>query len=489
MDLEQFRRIQSRRKFFRDCAGGIGTIALAQMLEQDARAAAIEQNPLAPRKPHFPAKAKNIIFMFMEGGPSQIDLFDPKPELQKWHGKPLPAELTKDLRLAFTKPNAAVLGSPRVFTPQGKSGTEFSDFIPNIGSCADDLCLVRSMYTDAFNHHPGQLLLFGGSIQVGRPTMGAWVPLRPRQRIAEPAGIRRPQLRRRHQRRKLQLVERLSPLDLSGRGIPQFGRPGALSFEPSGVTREMQRASLDVLKDLNEEHYAQTGDMEIASRISFLRARFPHANVRARSARFFQGEPETLAMYGVNEEPTKQFATNCLLARRMVERGVRFVMLNHASWDDHTDLNRKLKTHCDMADKPTAALIRDLKQRGLLEDTLVVWGGEFGRTPMCEIRNPRDANNAGRDHHPLAYSLFLAGGGIKGGTVVGKTGRTLHERDRGQGPRPRPASHPVALSRPRSHPPHLPPHGPRLPPHGRGRQRSKEDAGVANVGQALSPAN
>src|SRR5437870_4007015 len=161
MDREQFRRIQTRRKFFRECAGGIGTVALAQLLARDGRAAADDTNrdtnPLAPRKPHFAPKAKNVIFMFMEGGPSQIDLFDPKPELEKWHGKPLPPELTKDLRLAFTKPNAAVLASPREFLPQGKSGIEYSDFIPNIGSCADDLWLVRSMYTDGVNDHPDQV--------------------------------------------------------------------------------------------------------------------------------------------------------------------------------------------------------------------------------------------------------------------------------------------------------------------------------------------
>src|ERR1051325_9246850 len=175
MDREQFRRIQTRRSFFRECAGGIGVMALAQLLEKDGYAAATESNPLAPKKPHFPAKAKNVIFMFMEGGPSQMDLFDPKPELQKWSGKPLPPSMTKDLRLAFTKPNAAVLASPRTFKKYGQSGIEYSDYIPNIGSCADDICLVRSMFTDAFNHHPGQLLLFGGSILVGRPTAGAWI--------------------------------------------------------------------------------------------------------------------------------------------------------------------------------------------------------------------------------------------------------------------------------------------------------------------------
>jgi hypothetical protein len=421
MDLKQFHSIQSRRSFFRECAGGIGTIALAQMLEREGRAAAVEQNPLAPRKPHFPPKAKNVIFMFMEGGPSQIDLFDPKPELQKWHGKPLPPELTKDLRLAFTKPNAAVLASPRVFTPHGQSGTEFSDLIPHIGSCADDLCLVRSMYTDAFNHHPGQLLLFGGSIQVGRPTMGAWVLYGLGSESQNLPGF----------------VVLSSGVGTSGgssnwssgylpstyQGVPfrSSGDPVLYLSNPPGVTREMQRANLDVLKDLNEEHYTQTGDMEIASRISSYELGFRMQMAAPELLDFSKESPETLDLYGVNEDATRQFATNCLLARRMVERGVRFVMLNHASWDDHSDLNRNLKKHCDVADKPTAALIQDLKRRGLLEDTLVVWGGEFGRTPMCEIRNPRDANNAGRDHHPLAYSLFLAGGGIKGGTVVGKT--------------------------------------------------------------------
>jgi hypothetical protein len=183
----------------------------------------------------------------------------------------------------------------------------------------------------------------------------------------------------------------------------------------------MQRGSLDVLKDLNQEHYSETGDLEIASRISSYELAFRMQSAAPELLDFSKESPETLAMYGINDGPSKQFGTNCLLARRMVERGVRFVMLTHASWDDHTDLNRKLKKSCDIADRPTAALIKDLKQRGLLENTIVVWGGEFGRTPMVEIRDPRDVNNAGRDHHPLAYSLFLAGGGIKGGQVIGKT--------------------------------------------------------------------
>jgi len=425
MDREQFRRIQTRRSFFQECAGGIGIMALAQLMEQEGRGAAMDVNPLAPKPPHFAPKAKNVIFIFTEGGPSQIDLFDPKPGLEKWSGKPLPPSMTKDLRLAFTKPNAAVLASPRKFQPYGKSGIEFSDYIPHIGSCADDLCLVRSMFTDAFNHHPGQLLLFGGSIQVGRPTMGAWVLYGLGSESQNLPGF----------------VVLGSGVGTSGgtsnwssgflpstyRGVVfrSSGDPVLYLSNPPGVTKEMQRAELDALKDLNQDHYGETGDMEIASRISSYELAFRMQMAGPELLDFSKESPETLEMYGVasggNGGPTKQFATNCLLARRMVERGVRFVMLTDASWDDHTDLNRKLKRHCDAADQPTAALIRDLKQRGLLDSTLVVWGGEFGRTPMVEIRDPRDENNAGRDHHPLAYSMFLAGGGIKGGQVIGKT--------------------------------------------------------------------
>src|SRR5687768_16863988 len=268
MDREQFRSIQNRRSFLRDCAGGIGTIALAQLMQQEGRAATPSVNPLIPKPPHFPPRAKNVIFIFTEGGPSQMDLFDPKPALEKWSGQPLPPSMTKNLRLAFTKPNAAVLASPRVFKPHGQSGTEFSDYIPNIASCADDICLVRSMFTDAFNHHPGQLLLFGGTIQVGRPTAGAWVLYGLGSESQNLPGF----------------VVLGSGVGTSG-GFSNWSSGflpstyGGVVFRssgdavlylssPPGVTREMQRAGLDALKDLNEEHLAATGDMEIASRIS-----------------------------------------------------------------------------------------------------------------------------------------------------------------------------------------------------------------------------
>jgi len=420
MDAQEFRSIQTRRSFFRECAGGIGIAALAQLMEREGRAETVV-NPLAPKAPHFPAKAKNVIFMFMEGGPSQIDLFDPKPGLQKWSGKPLPAEMTKDLRLAFTKPNAAVLASPRTFQHYGQSGIEFSDYIPHIGSRADDLCLVRSMYTDAFNHHPGQLLLFGGSIQVGRPTMGAWVLYGLGSESQNLPGFVVLGSGVGTSGGTGNWASGFLPSTYQGVVFRSSGDPVLYLSNPPGVTKEMQRAELDALKDLNEEHRAQTGDEEIASRIASYELAFRMQIAAPELLDFSKEKPETLAMYGVDKAPTRQFATNCLLARRMVERGVRFVMLTHASWDDHTDLNRKLKKNCDIADQPTAALLQDLKERGLLDETLVVWGGEFGRTPMVEIRDPRDANNAGRDHHPVAYSLFLAGGGIKGGQVVGKT--------------------------------------------------------------------
>src|SRR6185295_19296198 len=363
----------------------------------------------------------NVIFLFMECAPSQMDLFDPKPALQKYHGQSLPPSMTKDLRLAFIKPSAAVLASPRIFKPHGQSGIEFSDYIPNIASCADDICLVRGMVTDAFNHHPGQLLLFTGSQQFGRPTMGAWALYGLGSESQNLPGFVVLSSGVGTSGGASNWSSGFLPSSYGGVVFRSSGDPVLYLSNPPGITRDMQRAGLDTLKDLNQEHYAQTGDMEIASRISSYELAFRMQMAGPELLDFSKESPETLAMYGVNEDPTRQFATNCLLARRMVERGVRFVMLNHASWDDHTDLNRKLKKNCDIADQPTAALIRDLKQRGLLDDTLVVWGGEFGRTPMCEIRNPRDANNAGRDHHPLAYSLFVAGGGIKGGQAIGKT--------------------------------------------------------------------
>jgi hypothetical protein len=421
MDLEQYRKIQSRRSFFRNCAGGIGTLALADLLESEGHGAAADSSPLAPKPPMFAPKAKNVIFMFMEGGPSQLDLFDPKPELEKWDGKPLPASLTKDLQLAFIKPTAAVLASHRKFTPRGQCGMEISDYLPHLGEVADDICLVRSMHTDAFNHHPGQLLLFSGAIQVGRPTLGAWTVYGLGSESKNLPGFVVLSSGKGTSGGASNFSSGFMPSAYQGTILRSSGDPILYLSNPPGVSRDRQRADLDALRDLNEQHLQKTGDPEIASRINSYELAFRMQMAGPELLDFSKESPATLEMYGVNREPTKLFATNCLLARRLVERGVRFVMMMHASWDDHSELNKKLKQNCDITDQPAAVLIKDLKQRGLLDSTLVVWGGEFGRTPMSEIRKPEDADNAGRDHHPLAYSMWMAGGGIRAGQVVGKT--------------------------------------------------------------------
>jgi hypothetical protein len=420
MNLPEFLKIQSRRSFFRTCAGGIETLALASLLERDGLAGVVA-DPLAPKAPHFAPHAKNVICLFMEGAPSQMDLFDPKPALQKYSGQSLPPSMTKDLRLAFIKPTAAVLASPRIFTPHGQSGIEFSDYIPHIASCADDICLVRGMVTDAFNHHPGQLLLFTGSQQFGRPTMGAWVVYGLGSESQNLPGFVVLSSGVGTSGGESNFASGFLPSSYQGVMFRTGPEPIVYLQTPEGITREQQRASLDVLRDLNQERLETTGDAEIASRISSYELAFRMQAAGPDLLDFSKESPSTLDMYGVNAEKTRAFGTNCLLARRMVERGVRFVMLMHASWDQHTYLNRDLKKNCDITDGPTAALIRDLKQRGLLDSTLVLWGGEFGRTPMVEQRNTSDPENAGRDHHPFGYSMFMAGGGTKGGTVVGKT--------------------------------------------------------------------
>jgi hypothetical protein len=420
MDERDFQAMKDRRRFLREVGGGIGMLGMSHLLGLEGRAADIG-NPLAPKKPPLPAKAKNVIFMFMEGAPSQMDLFDPKPGLQKISGQPLPDSLTSQLRLAFIKKDAKVLASPRIFKPHGQSGIEMSDYIPNIASCADDICLVRSMYTDAFNHHPGQLLLFTGSIQIGRPTMGAWSLYGLGSESQNLPGFVVLTSGVGTSGGASNFSSGFLPSHYQGTLLRNAGDPILYLSNPDGVTNDTQRAALDTIRDLNQERLHETGDQEIASRIASYELAYRMQSAAPDLADLSKEPAHIREMYGVDDPKTKQFGTNCLLARRMVERGVRFVLMMHASWDQHSYLNRDLKKNCDIADKPTAALIKDLKQRGLLDSTLIVWGGEFGRTPMVETRNTADVENAGRDHHPLAYSMFLAGGGIKGGQVIGKT--------------------------------------------------------------------
>ena len=414
MTHENLQSILARREFFRRCAGGIGMMALADLLRA-------EQDPLAPRNPHFPAKAKNVIFLFMEGAPSQMDLFDPKPELQKWHGRPLPASETKDLKLAFIKPTASVLASPRTFKPAGQSGLELSDLMPHLATVADDLCVIRSMRSDAFNHHPGQLLLFSGHILAGRPTLGSWVVYGMGSEARNLPGFVVLSSGVGTSGGSDNFSSGFLPSTYGGTNFRGSGDPILYLSNPDGVSRATQRARLDALRDLNQQHLSATGDQEIASRIYSYELAFKMQMAAPDLLDFSKESPATLESYGIGKTPTNAYGTNCLLARRMVERGVRFVMLMHASWDHHSEINKGLTRQCGATDQPVAALIQDLKSRGLLESTLVVWAGEFGRTPMSEIRRPEEADNAGRDHHPEGFSLWLAGAGVKPGMVLGKT--------------------------------------------------------------------
>ena len=425
MDLTDFRFIQRRRDFLSKCCGGLGIAALGELLTADGltAATAASTNPLAPKPPHFAPKAKSVIYMFMEGGPSQFELFDNKPAMQKWNGKPLPESMTKDLKLAFIKPTAAVMASAFQFQRYGKCGMELSELLPQLGTCADDITLVRSMHTDAFNHHPGQLLMFTGSIQFGRPSMGAWAVYGLGSESQNLPGFVVLSSGRGTSGGVSNFGSGFLPSHYQGTIFRNTGDPILYLSNPAGVSADLQRETLRTVNSLNSERYASTGDIEIASRISSYELAFK-MQTSAPDLLDFRNEPAAiLEMYGVNsdDKEQKQFASNCLLARRLVERGVRFVLMMDASWDHHSELQKQLPKRCRKIDQATAALVRDLKQRGLLDETLLVWGGEFGRTPMVEMRRPSEADNAGRDHHPNAFSMWMAGGGFKSGYAHGST--------------------------------------------------------------------
>ncbi|MDA1236689.1 MAG: DUF1501 domain-containing protein [Acidobacteria bacterium] len=428
MTFRQFQQIQSRRSFLDTCVGGAGSIALAHLLGVEGRSAALGNNPLAPREPHFKPTAKNLIFLFMAGAPSQMDLFDPKPGLRKWHGQPLPPSMTKDMKLAFIKPSAKVLASSRTFTRSGQSGIEISDYLPHTQTIADNICLVRSMRSDQVNHHPGQSLLMSGSPLVGRPTIGAWATYGLGSESQNLPGFVVLSSGRGASGGSTNFSSGFLPATYAGVPFRKSGDPILYLSNPEGVTEQAQRLSLDTLRRLNEENYERSGDEQIASRIASYELAYRMQTSGPELLDFSGESKNTLESYGVGEEPTDAYAKNCLLARRLVERGVRVVSLIHASWDDHTNLDEGLKENCDKTDKPVAALIKDLKQRGLLDDTLVVWGGEFGRTSLGQLKGLGD--KVGRDHHPDGYSMWLAGGGIKGGQVIGSTDDlALHAAD------------------------------------------------------------
>jgi len=421
----------SRRKMLRQAGFGFGAWALLDLLTRERSLAAIASeatalNPLAARPPHSPARAKHVIFLFMQGGPSHIDTFDPKPLLNKLHGKPLPASFTQGLQLQFTHMDASVLGSPQTFSRCGQSGLEIADTYPNLQGCADDLAIVRSCYHESFNHAPAQYMMSTGFSRMGRPSMGSWVTYGLGSESENlPA-----------------FVVMATTGDVKG-GPPVFGRgflPGTcqptvlrntgspvLYLQPAEHNMVEERAVLDMAQWLNQRHMVSHGSDvdDLSSRIASYELAF-RMQAAVPDAVDLTKESEAMReMYGLNDKVSGRFGANCLIARRLVERSVRFVQIFTGSagaddWDAAHAENDKV--HREMAhrtDKPIAALLKDLKARGLLDETLVIWGGEFGRTPIADGRYPD--KRAGRDHNPYGFTTWLAGGGVKGGRVIGAT--------------------------------------------------------------------
>jgi hypothetical protein len=431
--------LRSRRHFLTSSASGIGLLALASLLKDEGLLAAEDKgdaaNPLAPRPPHFAARAKACICIYLEGAPSQIDLFDPKPKLNELDGQKLPESMTKNVRFAFIqKEGARLMGSPRKFQKHGECGMELSDFLPHLATCADDIALVRSMHTEAFNHHPGQLLMHTGVPTFGRPGMGAWLTYGLGSESKDLPGYVVLTAGRGTSGGASLWSSGFLPTTYQGVLFRDQGEPVLNLNNPTGLDGEMQRKTIEALRDLNKERHDKLGDPEINGRIAAYELAFRMQSAAPELIDLSGETKETLESYGVGREDAPiqgahrgggkgqyhAFAANCLLARRLVERGVRFVSLYHASWDHHSNLDKELAFNCGMADQPVAALLKDLKQRKLLDSTLVLWLSEFGRTPLGENRaGYKDVT--GRDHHPFAFTIWMAGGGVKGGQVLGRT--------------------------------------------------------------------
>jgi hypothetical protein len=412
-------RLITRRWFFRDCGVGLGSIALASLMQENGWAETAKPelpDPLAPRQPHFPAKVKRVVYLFMAGAPSQLDLFDYRPQLAKFDGTVPPPDLVAGYRAAFIKPNAKFLGPKFKFAKYGQCGAELSELLPHLAKVVDDIAIVKSMATDAFNHAPAQIFMNTGAQQFGRPSFGSWVTygLGSESRdlpgfVVFSSGKKGPS------GGNANWGSGFLPTVYNGVQFRTSGEPVLYLSNPDGIDEQVQRDSLDAVKQLNHQRLDVVGDPEIATRINSFEMAY-RMQASAPELMDLSREPQrVLDLYGA--EPGKpSFANNCLLARRLLERGVRFVQLFHESWDQHDSLKKELAKNCRDTDRPCAALVYDLKQRGLLEDTLVLWGGEFGRTPMVE-----GGGNDGRDHHPNAFTMWMAGGGIKPGLTLGET--------------------------------------------------------------------
>jgi len=435
MDLEnelksEVAKTLSRRHFLNKSSCLLGSLALGSLLTKDLAATdAIKIDrlkPLAPRFSHFAAKAKRVIYLHMAGSPSQLDLFDYKPELVKWDGKPCPKELLKGKRFAFIKGTPQMLGPQFKFKPAGESGTMVSELLPHFSNVIDDVTLIKSMHTEQFNHAPAQLMMHTGFPRFGRPSLGAWVTYglgSANQNlpgfVVMVSGGATPSAG------KSIWGSGFLPSIFQGVPMRSKGDPVLYVSNPKGIKTSTRKRTIEALNKLNQIQYEEVKDPEIQTRMAQYELSF-RMQMSVPGVMDINKEPDYIhKMYGT--EPGKaSFSNNCLLARRLLEKGVRFVQLYHWGWDHHgsnkrEDIPSGLPRACKQVDQPMAALISDLKQRGLLEDTLIIWGGEFGRTPMRENRGGRYGKYVGRDHHKHCFSMWVAGGGFKSGYVHGET--------------------------------------------------------------------
>lgn len=425
MNIENDLRDVTRRHFFSRCSMGIGSIALASLLGKHGLAAPAKtmRNPLKPKPGHFPAKAKNVIFLFMAGGPSQLDLFEHKPKLTELNGRPIPESYTAGKRFAFmdSSHRSNLLATKRAFKQRGKSGAWVSDLLPYTADIVDQISIVTTCKTELFNHAPAKLYMNSGSGQFGRPSMGSWVTYGLGSECDDLPGFVVLQSGPRGPRGGAVLWgSGVLPTTYQGVPLRNQGDPIVNLSTPQSIDAARQRRLVDAVRELNLKRLQETGDDEIATRINAYEMAY-QMQTSAPELMDTGGESQaTLDLYGIKDPQESSFARNCLLARRLVERGVRFVQLYDTNWDHHGGPTENLEKHlpekCRNIDQPCAALVRDLKQRGLLDDTIVIWGGEFGRTPMGEVRE-----STGRNHHIDAFTMWFAGGGFKAGQVYGKT--------------------------------------------------------------------
>lgn len=401
----------ARRWFLRDCGIGLGSIAATQLLSQSATAT----DAAGSRLSHFPGKAKNVIFLFMAGAPSHLELFDNKPQLTKYNGTLPPAELLQGYRAAFINPNSTLLGPKFKFARHGQCGAELSELLPHLSKMVDDIAIVKSMVTDGFNHAPAQIQMSTGSLQFGKPSLGSWSLYGLGSEAQDlPGFVVFSTGKKGPSGGSANWGSGFLPTVHAGVEFRTSGDPVLYLSNPKGVDKRLQRESLDVINRLNQNRLDVVGDPEIATRIHSFEMAYRMQSTAPDVMDLTKEPQHVLEMYGAKPgEPS--FANTCLLARRLVQKGVRFVEIFHEAWDQHGNLVGDLKKNCKDTDQASAALLQDLKQQGMLDDTLVIWGGEFGRTPMVQ------GGNDGRDHHPNAFTMWMAGGGIKGGVTLGES--------------------------------------------------------------------